>query len=100
MDEILEARKKRLKKIQKKQEYHGWLIVDDKYVNVFDTFYYKNTETDKLVKVSKITNTNENPFIPDIMVDYQGIIHECHGKCLKEYEPYKGLSSVNSDIFF
>ena len=72
MDLVFEAKQKRLQKMRKHQELHGWLVHDKWIQNKI----YKNHETGDYKEVSYVTKDKVNPLPFHNYIDYVGIIHE------------------------
>ena len=76
MDLVLEAKQKRLRKINSKNDLHGWYL-HDQFFTVKKI--YKNCITNQSFEVSCVTTEYINPFPTHPHVSYVGIVHEYKG---------------------
>jgi len=100
MEEILQARKKRLQKIHKKKDYHAWLITSIEYKDIHTSLYYKNVITNKMVIAHIITEDSNNPFLKHVKAEYQGIVHEYKGRCVHKANVIPFFEPIQKDIYF
>ena len=96
MDEVREKQKQRLRSIQTKKDFHGWISKQLSNHDVHN-FYCKNCNNQSIVEVSLITDTYECPYTYDTAYIYKGIVHEYQGPCIR----YKNISTIQtvSEIF-
>ena len=93
MDLVLEAKQKRLHKINSKKDLHGWLFHDQFFtVNKI----YKNCITNQYHEISCVTTDYINPFPSHLHVSYVGIVHEYKG----DIQHPQSISYIPSQVVY
>ena len=72
MDLVLESKKRRLQKMHRKKELHGWIVHDPWIQNKI----YKDLVSGEYKEVSYVTKDYYNPLPFHMNIEYVGIIHE------------------------
>ena len=72
MDLVIQAKQRRLQKMHRTKELHGWIVHDPWIQNNV----YKNLVSGEYKEVSYVTKDYYNPLPFHVNIEYVGIIHE------------------------